>query len=70
MLGYIVSAVAAYLLGSLSFGIIFSKLKYKKDFDFTAEMQDELFQCAVISARLDAKMDAIRKKVYENNDKK
>ena len=31
MLGYIVSAVAAYLLGSLSFGIIFSKLKYKKD---------------------------------------
>lgn len=46
------------------------KLKYKKDFDFTAEMQDELFQCAVISARLDAKMDAIRKKVYENNDKK
>ncbi len=31
MLGYIVSAVTAYLLGSLSFGIIFSKLKYKKD---------------------------------------
>lgn len=31
MLGYVVSAVAAYLLGSLSFGIIFSKLKYKKD---------------------------------------
>lgn len=31
LLGYIVSAVAAYLLGSLSFGIIFSKIKYKKD---------------------------------------
>ena len=31
MLRYILSAAAAYLLGSLSFGIIFSKAKYKKD---------------------------------------
>lgn len=31
MLSYILSAVSAYLLGSLSFGIILSKVKYKKD---------------------------------------
>lgn len=31
MLSYIFSAVVAYLLGSLSFGIILSKVKYKKD---------------------------------------
>lgn len=31
MLYWILSAVVAYLLGSLSFGIILSKLKYKKD---------------------------------------
>lgn len=31
MLRYIFSAVLAYLLGSLSFGIILSKTKYKKD---------------------------------------
>lgn len=31
MLSYILSAVVAYLLGSLSFGIILSKVKYKKD---------------------------------------
>ncbi len=31
MLYYALSAVAAYLLGSLSFGIILSKVKYKKD---------------------------------------
>lgn len=31
MIGYILSAAAAYLLGSLSFGILFSKVKYKKD---------------------------------------
>lgn len=31
MIWYILSAAAAYLLGSLSFGIIFSKAKYKKD---------------------------------------
>lgn len=44
------------------------KLKYKKDFEFTDEMKDQLFECAVISARLDAKMDAIRKKVYEEQE--
>lgn len=31
MFPYILSAVIAYLLGSLSFGIILSKVKYKKD---------------------------------------
>lgn len=31
MLSYILSAAVAYLLGSLSFGIILSKVKYKKD---------------------------------------
>lgn len=31
MLYYVLSAAVAYLLGSLSFGIILSKVKYKKD---------------------------------------
>ena len=31
MVNWLLSATVAYLLGSLSFGIILSKLKYKKD---------------------------------------
>lgn len=42
------------------------KLKYKKDFVYTEEMARELFECAVISARLDAKMETIRKKIEED----
>ena len=42
------------------------KLKYKKSYVYTEEMADELFQCAVISARLDAKMETIRKKIEED----
>ncbi len=42
------------------------KLKYKKSYAYTEEMADELFQCAVISARLDAKMETIRKKIEED----
>ena len=31
MVNWLLSAATAYLLGSLSFGIILSKVKYKKD---------------------------------------
>lgn len=37
------------------------QLRYKKDFDFTDEMADELQYCAKISAELDEKMDKLRK---------
>lgn len=39
------------------------QLRYKKDFEFTEEMGSELYQCAQISAELDARMDALRKKL-------
>ena len=38
------------------------QLLYKKDVTFTDDMQRELFHCAELSAELDAKMDALRKK--------
>ncbi len=38
------------------------QLRYKKDFEFTDEMCAELFECAQISAELDLRMDALRKK--------
>ncbi len=39
------------------------QLRYKKDFEFTDDMADELYQCARISAELDARMDALRRQV-------
>jgi len=36
------------------------QLKYKKDFDFTPKMEDELFYCAKLSAELDSRMDSLR----------
>jgi len=39
------------------------QLRYKKDFVFTKEMADELYDCARISAELDSRMDALRKRL-------
>lgn len=41
------------------------QLRYKKDFEFTKEMADELKLCAEQSAALDLRMEALRKKVNE-----
>lgn len=39
------------------------QLRYKKDFEFTQDMADELLSCAELSAALDRKMDALRDRV-------
>ncbi len=39
------------------------QLRYKKDFEFTDEMAQELYECACMSAQLDARMDALRKQL-------
>ena len=39
------------------------QLRYKKDFDFTEEMAQELLTCARISSELDSRMDALRKRL-------
>ena len=39
------------------------QLRYKKDTVFTGEMARELHECAEISARLDARMDTLRKRI-------
>lgn len=39
------------------------QLRYKKDFEFTQEMAEELKLCAEQSAALDLRMEALRKKV-------
>ena len=36
------------------------QLRYKKDFEFTEHMANELQRCAEISAELDMRMDALR----------
>lgn len=43
------------------------QLCYKKDFEFTEEMAQELFECAELSAQLDARMDALRDHVEAEN---
>lgn len=37
------------------------QMRYKKDFEFTEDMERELFICAEVSAALDARMDKLRK---------
>lgn len=37
------------------------QLRYKKDYDFTKEMERELFECAKMSTELDVRMDRLRK---------
>lgn len=39
------------------------QLRYKKDFDFTEEMEKELLYCAKLSTELDEKMDGLRRGV-------
>ena len=41
------------------------QLRYKKDNDITEEMAYELLQCAQISTELDARMDALKNKIYK-----
>lgn len=45
------------------------QLRYKKNVEFTAEMADELYQCAKVSADLDLRMEALRKKVDVSAEK-
>lgn len=47
------------------------QLRYKKNNEFTDEMAKELFQCAQLSADLDARMDALKDKVQlDKNENK
>lgn len=41
------------------------QLRYKKDFIFTEQMMKELFECATMSAELDARMDKLRQRLGE-----
>ena len=43
------------------------QLRYKKDFEFTEHMANELQICAHLSAELDARMDALRHLVQNGN---
>jgi putative GTP pyrophosphokinase len=38
------------------------QLHYKKNFEFTDDMKQELLECATMSAELDSRMDALRDK--------
>lgn len=44
------------------------QLRYKKETTFTEEMAKELLNCAELSADLDNRMDALRKKVLHGED--
>ncbi len=44
------------------------QLRYKKDFEFSDQMADELLHCANISAELDLKMDSLRKLTIEDGE--
>ena len=43
------------------------QLRYKKDFEFTEHMANELQRCAELSAELDMRMDALRELVQSSN---
>lgn len=42
------------------------QLRYKKDFEFTEDMSNELLHCAALSSELDARMDALRAHINTN----
>lgn len=42
------------------------QLRYKKDFEFSEKMQEELFRCAEQSAALDMRMDNLRKSIMND----
>lgn len=46
------------------------QLCYKKNNEFTDEMASELYECAEVSAALDLRMDALRKRVQKQNAEK
>ena len=41
------------------------QLRYKKDFEFTEEMAQELLYCATLSAELDGRMNKLREKTFK-----
>ena len=41
------------------------QLRYKKDFEFTNEMAQELLNCATLSAELDGRMNKLREKTFK-----
>jgi len=43
------------------------QMHYKKDIDLTDEMEQELLECAQISAALDVRMDQLRKRIKQQN---
>lgn len=45
------------------------QLRYKKDVEFTDEMAHELMECANVSAKLDERMDNLRKSVENKKQK-
>ncbi|MBQ6856642.1 MAG: GTP pyrophosphokinase family protein [Lachnospiraceae bacterium] len=44
------------------------QLRYKKDFEFTEHMANELLHCAKLSAELDARMDSLRDMVQGEHE--
>ncbi len=42
------------------------QLRYKKDFEFTEEMAQELLNCATLSAELDGRMNSLREKTFKD----
>ena len=44
------------------------QLRYKKCFEYTKEMADELLYCANLSAELDERMDKLRDLTLQNNE--
>ena len=44
------------------------QLRYKKSFEYTKEMADELLYCAKLSAELDERMDKLRDLTAQNNE--
>ena len=45
------------------------QIRYKKDYEFSAEMADELYKCAMLSAELDERMDSLRDNVEKIPDR-
>ena len=43
------------------------QIRYKKDFEFSQSMAEELLRCADLSAELDARMDALRNLTIEKD---
>ena len=43
------------------------QLRYKKDYEFTTDMEKELKYCAELSAELDQRMDNLRKQTFHSN---